>query len=74
MSKKCPYSEFFWWVFSRDWIEHGDLQFKSPCSVQMRENTDQKNSKYGQFSRGKKLWNQFQKWILLTKLKTNNGI
>ena len=27
-----------------------DLQSKSPCSVRMQENTDQKNSEYGQFS------------------------
>ena len=26
-----------------------DLQSKSPCSVRMQENTDQKNSEYGQF-------------------------
>ena len=40
LREKCLYSEFFWSVFS--------------CilySVQMRENTDQKNSEYGHFSR-----------------------
>ena len=39
------------------------LSRKSPYSVQMRENTDQKNSKYGHFSRsvrinGKKTYNE----------------
>ena len=37
---KCPYLKFFWSVFSH-----------VPYSVQMRENTDQKNSEYGYFSR-----------------------
>ena len=46
--KKCPYSEFFWSVFSHFWSifscipsEYEDLQNKL---VQMRENRDQKNS------------------------------
>ena len=30
--------------------EYGDLQSKSLYSVQMRDNADQKNSKYGHFS------------------------
>ena len=34
--KKCPYSDFFWPVYSRIWTEHGDSLCKSPCSVQMR--------------------------------------
>ena len=49
--KKCPYSKFFWSVFSRIWTEYGDLQVKSPYSVWMRENADQKNSKCELFSR-----------------------
>ena len=32
-------------------IEHGDLRGKSPYSVRMKENTDQKNSEYGHFLR-----------------------
>ena len=40
----------FWSVFSRIWTEHGDLWSKSLYSVRIRENTDQKNSKYGHFS------------------------
>ena len=51
LRKKCPYSEFFWSVFSRIRTEYGDLLCKCPYSVQMWENTDQKNSKYGYFLR-----------------------
>ena len=43
--EKCPYSEFFWSVFSRIRTEYGDLFRKSPYSVQMLENTGQENSK-----------------------------
>ena len=47
LHKKCPYSEFFWFVCSRIWTEYGYLLRKSLYLVRMRENTDQKNSKYG---------------------------
>ena len=43
-------SEIFWSLFCRIWNEYGDLQGKSPYSVRMQENTDQKNSEYGHFS------------------------
>ena len=43
---RCPYSEFSWSIFSRILTEHGEY------SVRMRENTDQKISEYGNFSRG----------------------
>ena len=36
--KMFPYSEFFWSLFSR---------IRNACSVQMGENMDQKNFKYG---------------------------
>ena len=49
--EKCSYSEFFWSVFSRIRTEYEDLQSKSLYSVQMRENTDQKNSEYEHFLR-----------------------
>ena len=49
MREKCPYSEFFCFVFSRIWTEYGEiLRIQSECgkilrispySVQMRENT-----------------------------------
>ena len=41
----------FWSLFPRILTEYGDLQSKSPYSVRMREDTDQKNSKYRHFSR-----------------------
>ena len=50
-SKKCPYSELFWSAYPRIRTEYGDLQIKSPYSVQMRKNKDQKNSEYVHFSR-----------------------
>ena len=49
--KKRPYWEFFLSVFSLIWTEYGDLQSKSPYSVRMWENMDQKNSEHGHFLR-----------------------
>ena len=43
MRKKCPYSEFLWYVFSRIQTEYEEIR--------MGENTDQKISKYAHFSR-----------------------
>ena len=40
LREKCPHPEFFWSVFSR---------IRTEYRVQMRESTDQKNSKYGHF-------------------------
>ena len=51
MRKNCPNTEFFWPVFFHIWDEHGDLRSKSPYSVQIRKNTDQKNPVFGHFSR-----------------------
>ena len=28
--EKCPYSEFFWSVFSRIWTEYGEISVFSP--------------------------------------------
>ena len=42
LCEKCPYSEFFWSVFSRIRIEYGEIRSISPYSVRIRENTDQK--------------------------------
>ena len=42
--KKSPHSELFWSIFSFIRIEYGDLQSKSPYSVRMLENTDQKTT------------------------------
>ena len=51
LRKKCPYSEFFWSVFSQIQSEYQDVLSKSPSLVQIRGNADQKNSEYGHFSR-----------------------
>ena len=52
---KCPCSEFIWSVFSRIWTKYGEILRISPCSVQMREKIDQRNSKYRHFSRSETL-------------------
>ena len=51
MREKFSYSEFFWLIFSRVRIECGQILRISPYSVRMRENSYQKNSEYGHFSR-----------------------
>ena len=61
LRKKCPYSELFWSVFSRIQTEYAEIRSISPYSVWMRENTDQKNSKYGHFLRSE--WLRYC-WIL----------
>ena len=48
---KCPCSEFFWSVFSRIRTECREIRSISPYSVQIRENTDQKNLEHGHFLR-----------------------
>ena len=42
---------FFWSVFFRGETEYGEIQSISPYPVQTKENTDQKISEYGHFSR-----------------------
>ena len=56
LRKKCPYSEWFWSVFFRIRTEYGEILRISPCSVQMRENTDHNNSEYGHFLRSDYEW------------------
>ena len=51
LREKWWYSEFFWSVFSRTRTEYEQIVRISPYSVEMQENTDQKNSEYGHFSR-----------------------
>ena len=51
LRKKCPYSELFWSAFSHIRTEYGEIRSISPYLVQMRENADQNNSEYGNFSR-----------------------
>ena len=45
LREKCPYSELCWSAFSRIRTEYGEIL------QEMRENTDQNNSKYGHFLR-----------------------
>ena len=47
LRKKCPYSELFWSVISRIRTEYKEILRISPCSVRIRENTDQINPEYG---------------------------
>ena len=42
LCEKCLNTEIFWSVFPRIWAEYGDLWNKSPYSVRIRENMDQK--------------------------------
>ena len=49
--KSVRIRSYFWSVFSRIQAEYGEIRSISRYSVRMRENTDQKNSEYGRFSR-----------------------
>ena len=51
LREKCPYSDLFWFPFSRIWTEHGQILRISLYSVQTRETTDQNNSEYGDLLR-----------------------
>ena len=51
LREKCRYMEFFWSVFSRIWTECWEIVPISPYSVEIKENTGQKNSEYRHFSR-----------------------
>ena len=51
LREKCLYLEIFWSAFSHIRTEYGEMRGISPYSVRMRENADQKNSKYRHFSR-----------------------
>ena len=44
MSKKCTYSELFWFVFPLIWTEYGEIRSISPYSVRIWENADQNNN------------------------------
>ena len=46
---KCWYLELFWSAISRIRTEYREIQSISPFSVQMQENADQNNFKYGHF-------------------------
>ena len=42
LREMCPNTEFFWSVFSFIRTQHRDFRRKSPYSIQMQENTNQK--------------------------------
>ena len=49
--ERRPYPEFFWSVYSLIRTKYGQIRSIPTYSVRIRENTDQKISKYGHFSR-----------------------
>ena len=55
--------EFFWSVFSCIRKEYGDLLHKSPYSVQIQENTDQKKLR---------IWTLFTQWGTFFTYSTNS--
>ena len=65
LHEKCPYLEFFWSAFSLIWIECGEVRSIFPYSVRIQENKDQKNSKYGHFSRSVEFCNSSKKLVSL---------
>ena len=67
----CPYSKFFWSVFSSIRTEYGDILRISPYSVRMRENMDQKNSECGHFSCSVFFKKRLLKIILKTSVLKN---
>ena len=48
---KSDHIRSFWSVFSHIWTEYAEIRSISPYSVEIRENTVQKNSALGYFSR-----------------------
>ena len=65
-ARKISKYNLFWSVFSRIWTEYGDFRSKSPYSLQIRENTDQRNSVFGQCIRS-------GKFKLCRVITSNNG-
>ena len=51
LHEKCSYLEFFWSVISCIQTKYGEIQSIFPHLIRMWENTDQKNSQFGHFSR-----------------------
>ena len=49
LREKRPNTEFLWSAFSSIWTEYGGLRSKSPYSVRIRENTDQKKFRMDTF-------------------------
>ena len=56
LRKVSTFGVFLVRIFSHIWTEYGEIQSISQYSARMRENTDQKNSKYGHFLRSVSLF------------------
>ena len=56
--KSVQIRSFIWSVFSCIRTEYGDLLRKSPCSVRIQENTDQKKLR---------IWTLFTQWLVIKK-------
>ena len=56
--KSVQIPSFFWSVFSRIRTEYGEIRSISPCSVRMRENTEQKKHR---------IWTLFTQWAFWKK-------
>ena len=61
LPEKCSNKTFFWSVFSCIQTEYGYLLSKSPYSVRIQENTDQKKSVFRHFPRSVALYNPMNK-------------
>ena len=59
LRKHFSYSEFFWSLPFPIWTEYGEIFCISPCTVQMRGNTDQKKSEYRDLLRKYKDYKNF---------------
>ena len=66
MRGKCPCLELFWSIFSRIWIEYGEMQSICLYSVRMRENADQDNSEYRHFLRSVSDSENSKNWLVWT--------
>ena len=77
LCKKCPHSDFYWSVFDHIRTDYGDIRCLSLYSVRMRKSMEQKNSKYGHFSRSDYLCFKKLKYTKLkfefTNLKVTGG-
>ena len=77
LCKKCPHSDFYWSVFDHIRTDYGDIRCVSLYSVRMRKSMEQKNSKYGHFSRSDYLCFKILKYTKLkfefTNLKVTGG-
>ena len=71
--KSMQVRSFFWCVFSRIWTEYEDLLPKSPYSVQVRENIDQKKNFVASYFSGSAICNKIITCVLLLTLKINRS-